>query len=190
MTILTFHPTRTHADATLSFFGYDPYIEAFWLPAVGPTATWLINSLCLRALITSDTFSLSASELSTCVGTGMREGHSSPVHKQLTRLCQVGIFQEINASEYLVPRTIAPFTSYHARKLTDSQRNEHDQWMNRLNVSPLDTQRRRAQYLLTRLETIGLSESTIHSTLHGTGLHPSIIGEVIAGHTSRQNSAA
>ncbi|HMS24146.1 MAG TPA: hypothetical protein PKB15_00410 [Acidimicrobiia bacterium] len=190
MTILTFHPTRTHADATSSFFGYDPYIEVFWLPAVGPTATWLINSLCLRALIAPDTFSLAASELSACAGTGMREGHSSPVHKQLTRLCQVGIFHEINDDEYLVPQSIDPFTSYRARKLTDPQRSVHDQWMQRLHVSPLETQRRRAQYLLTRLETIGLSESTIHSTLHGTGLHPSIIGEAIAGHTSRQNSAA
>ncbi len=195
MNTLVFHPTDVAADATHSFFAHDPYIETFWLPLLGPTATWLMNDLCLRALIQQDSFSLQLNEISLRIGIGSREGSSSPVMKQLSRLCQAHVLYRHGENEYLVPRTIEPPRTEMFYKLKEHKRLHHKLWMTRLLDSPAETQRRRIRALVTRLEMMGFNAPIISTTLLATGLHPSIIGEAIAQFaltlpTSHKNTAA
>lgn len=186
MNTLTFHPSDVAVDATSSFFAYDPYIETFWLPVLGPTATWLMNELCFQALTSSGSFTIPTHEMSLRVGTGSREGTSSPVVKQLSRLCQAHVVYRYSQSEYLVPRTIEPVKKPLILKLSDEQLARHEKWMDRLQTSPAETQKKRVRALVTRLEMMGSSEATISTALLSTGLHPSIIGQAIAPYT--QNS--
>lgn len=189
MSEITIHPTFTQSDSTYSFFAYDPYIETFWLPALGPTASLLINELSLRALISKDTQIISTRGLSQKIGVGARAGRSSPINKQLTRLVNAGIVQHIAENEYMVPRSIKPLSKYMLGRLNSDLVLEHDSWICRLSISPLSTQRRRAKALTSRLEIMGLNQSTIREILSSSGLHPSVIGELIRSNISPHLSA-
>lgn len=189
MSIITFHPTQTKSDAVHSFFAYDPYIEAFLLPLLGPTATLLLNNLTIQSISENQSFQIDGSELSNRVGTGNRTGQCAPVFKQLSRLTKSGLIFEQGENEYLIPKTINPLPEYLVQRLSAKQRAEHDQWINRLSISPLSTQRRRLKLLISRLEIMGTSQQRVNKALLSSGLHPSIISEAIAA-TSQKNSAA
>lgn len=189
MSEITIHPTYTQSDSTYSFFAHDPYIETFWLPALGPTAALLINELSLRALISKNTQVINTRWLSERIGIGARDGRSSPIHKQLTRLVGTGLIQNLAENEYMVPRTIKPLSKYMLRRFNDDLALEHETWMVRLSISPLSTQRRRAKSLISRLEIMGLDHSKIQEILLACGLHPSVIGESVQSTISPHLSA-
>jgi len=186
---LIFYPTSVKVDATNSFFAYDPYIEAFWLKILGPTATLLTNHLTINSMINTGAFKSELGTLSAQMGTGMRSGNQSPVAKQLKRLVQNEIIFQISENEFLVPKSLRAMNQIQIAKLSEKQRSEHEQWISRLNVSPLSTQRKRMKSLLSRLDLVGMDTKSIQNAISSCGLHPSIIGEAIA-YTSLQMGAA
>lgn len=179
MSEITVHPTFIQCDSTFSFFAFDPYIERFWLRALGPTATLLLNELTIRALISTSTQQLPVIELSRTLGIGARIGKSSPIYKQLNRLTNIGMLIANDKGEYLVPRTIKPLPDYILNKLDNEVKVDHAGWMDRLAISPLSTQRKRIRYLLNLLDSMGVSRAIQNDILGTCGLHPSIIGEFV-----------
>jgi len=186
---LIFYPTNVKVDATNSFFAYDPYIETFWLKVLGPTATLLTNYLTMNSMTNKGAFKAELSDLSFELGTGARSGKQSPVSKQLKRLVQNEIIFQISDNEFLVPKCISPMSGMQLSKLDIRNRNCHEVWIHRLNISPLSTQRKRMKSLLCRLDLIGVERQAIENAISSCGLHPSIIGEAIT-YTSLQMGAA
>jgi len=186
---IIFYPTNVKVDATNSFFAYDPYVETFWLKVLGPTATLLTNYLSMNSITNRNAFKADLSELSFELGTGVRSGKQSPVSKQLKRLVQNEIIFQISENEFLVPKCISPMKVMQLSKLDNQNRIRHEVWMQRLNISPLSTQRKRMKSLLCRLDLTGADKQSVANAISSCGLHPSIIGEAIA-HTSLQMGAA
>lgn len=189
MTELTFYPSTTASDAVLTFFGHDPYIETFWLRCLGPTATLLASELSFRALYEQERFVFDAAELSQCMGTGARDGHSAPILKQLIRLSRLHILEQVDEYSFSVPTTLPMLPAMLLAKLGSSHLSWHHEWIYRLVDEPVITQRRRALGLQSRLEAMGMSAQRIQSALYASGLHPSIIGEIVSRNISQDSSA-
>ncbi len=177
---LIFYPTKIKVDATNSFFAYDPYIETFWLKILGPTATLLTNYLVLRSMTSKNEYRMALSNLSFQLGTGLRSGKQSPVFKQLRRLCENELLYQISENEFLVPKSIKPLSQHQLRRFEGQLRVEHDDWIQKINISPLSTQKKRIRALLARLDLLGAQQQEFNNAISSCGLHPSIIGEVIA----------
>lgn len=179
MSIISFQPCSHKFDAVSSFFAYDPYIERFWQPILGPTATGLLNVLCLEALNNRDSFNISILELSRRTGTGARSGSSSPVMKQLTRLANMGLLAQSSENEYEISPQVPVLSPRCLSRLNPNEFQHHDLWLTRLFGDPLTTQKNKVNHLVMTMTMMGHSGQSISSSIENSGLHPSIIGKFV-----------
>jgi hypothetical protein len=180
MKTLTFLGTDSRLDATTSFFAYDPYVETFWRPILGPTATCVLNEVSLAVLAATEPVHISLQELSQRVGTGLREGGASPVVKQLARLEKKSLIRKISDTVYKVPLSFPLAPDSWLRQTGMYHEQLHHDWLDRLVSSPLTTQRQRSFALIHRMQTMGYLDDAIIGALSRSGLHPSVIGEAFA----------
>lgn len=178
MTTVTFISIQPNTNSTTSFLANDPYIDTFWLPLLGPTATLLLNSLMSRALYEHDQFDIELNKLSMSIGVGNREGSASPIAKNLKRLSDFGLLSKHN-EKYYVPTSIDTIEENHLRKLNSALQLEHKKWLVHLNADPVSTQRQKARFVYSSLMLKSASTIKIRTALSRSGLHPSIIGETI-----------
>ncbi len=84
ITSISFRLDRSDT-ATLGWDLNHPYIETFWLPAIGPTSTLLLRFLGRH--VTADNYnSFDPAEIATCLGISTSTGRNSPVTKTIKRL--------------------------------------------------------------------------------------------------------
>ena len=179
MSLLKFIRESHNCQATTSFLSYDPYIERFWQPILGPTATGLINLLMLESY-TSKEFTFNDETLSARIGTGSRTGSSSPLRKQLNRLSQHKIISCFNDQCFGITPSIPQLPHRLLRRLEHYNSIEHDEWMTRLQDNPLRTQMNKAHHLVMVMTMMGYPNTSIALALECSGLHPSIIGKILA----------
>jgi hypothetical protein len=180
MSIITFVPQPQEVDSTLSFFAHDPYIERFWQPFIGPSATVLLNILSTQPHMGHEPFSFTREELSLRIGTGNRSGNSSPVVKQLNRLHQFKLIEQVQPELFSVHSHIGLLSPHLITRLSTHDRIFHEMWIQQLVEHPGRTQKRRAHHLVTTLAMMGYHDSVIEGAIERSGLHPSVIGEIIA----------
>ena len=178
MTSIIFIPIQPVNNSTSSFLANDPYINTFWLPILGPTATLLLNSLLTRALCETEPWEQEVNDLSKSIGVGNREGNSSPIVKNLKRLCYFGLISKYQ-DKYYVPTNIPNIEQNNLRKLNISLQSEHSLWINNLNSDPMTTQRQKALFICANFKLKSTKTNKIFTALSRSGLHPSIIGETI-----------
>lgn len=73
------------SDSLVERLGHDPrseYVEMYWLPVIGPSATWLYRRLGAW-VATDDSLSIDIDDLARSIGIG---GKASPVKRTLDRL--------------------------------------------------------------------------------------------------------
>ena len=188
MTLLAFIPISPNNNSTISFLANDPYIDTFWLPFLGPTATLLLHHLMTKALCETQEFEIIASELSSHIGVGNRDGTSSPMMKNLKRLCNFGLISNYNEKFY-IPTNIEILPLSQLRKHDVAIQGQHQDWIEKLKGNPLNTQRQKARFLFISLQIKSVNSSKIHTALSRSGLHPSIIGETIKQLTEKSTAA-
>ncbi len=177
--LISFTVQPHRLDTTTSFYAYDPYIERFWQPFLGPSATGLLNIASMEAH-TASQFRYSLQELSRRIGTGLRSGQSSPVAKQLSRLCQFQLMTKISNDHYVVQSHIPALNDGYVRKLHSREAHYHESWIARLTSRPSATQQRKAGHLVMSMTMMGYDITTIRAAISRSGLHPSIIGKTLA----------
>ncbi len=81
-------------DPVIDRFGHDvdsAYVESYWLPILGPSATWIARQL-VRRLYTQGSFiEVRLEELSTSIGLGHGTARNAPIVRTLTRLVEFGM---------------------------------------------------------------------------------------------------
>lgn len=84
------------------------YVEQFWLPVIGPTATVLVRLLdrTLREVETAGHFTIPNTVLGPVVGIGTRGGRNSPLLRSLARLVQFDVLEQDAPERWLVPTTL------------------------------------------------------------------------------------
>lgn len=102
--------------------GFGPrsmYVEACWLPVLGPTATWVYRRLGSWVAANEDGTVIDLTDLSVSLGLGEGLGRTGLLGRSLTRLHQFGAI-ELGREHMAVRRALAPLSEHRARSLSYS----------------------------------------------------------------------
>lgn len=114
----------------------NPYVELFWLPTIGPSATWLYRRMCLRLIGEPDGYTMEPEEFGHLVGLHGAGGANSAVRKTFTRLAQFNITKEQGWT--LEVRTVLPIlTDKQVAHLPEQLRSAHPAWHGAVGSRPL-----------------------------------------------------
>jgi hypothetical protein len=122
---------RPWPDPVLDNLGHDPrspYVERYWLPILGPSATWLIRRLAGSLDERPDGFALDPGEWAVELGIGMRGGKHSPFWRSIDRACRFGAARR-HGEVLAVRRRLAPLSSHQIERLPSALRQQHDAWI-------------------------------------------------------------
>lgn len=110
----------------------DPYVEMFWLPVLGPTATWLARRLASGLLHNPMGYTCDMSELAQSLGVSYTQGRHNPFTRALHRCSMFGVSQCVSLEPmYTVSvRTVLPqLPLRHLARLPQQLRIAHDDWV-------------------------------------------------------------
>ncbi len=120
----------TWDDPVLDNLGHDPrshYVETYWLPMLGPSATWLARRLVSGLELEPEGFDLDPTEIALALGIGGRGGAHSPFWRSLERCRRFGVLRR-SGPHVSVRRRLPPLTGHQIAKLPGDLRPRHDAW--------------------------------------------------------------
>ena len=127
-------------DPVIDAVGFDPrspYVEVFWLPVIGPSATWAARAMVRTLGRSPNGVRVPVGPFAAQLGLGGGVGRHSPVIRTFGRLVTFGL-AEIVGDQYAVRRTFPPLARRHVLRLpphlaalhpetmTSSQADEHN----------------------------------------------------------------
>lgn len=124
---------RAWTDTVVEELGHEPrseYVELFWLPLLGPTATWLYRRLGAWATAEPDGFSVDVQELGSSVGLGHSLGRRSALGRSLDRLVYTGAARR-RPGALEVRRALAPLNRSQLAKLHPSLQAMHEAYLDK-----------------------------------------------------------
>jgi hypothetical protein len=180
-------------DAVIDTLGHDPrsrYVEAFWLPTLGPTCVLLLRHLADRFDLEPDGFMLDTATTSGLLGLGVRESNNAPLKRALLRLVNFEFANHPDAETFLVRRNLPPVPTRHIRRLPTSVRATYDNWI-ALEQSrpPHEGIRRRARARAFMLFEQGAERDVIERWLTHTGYPPRISRDAVVWAWQRHRDA-
>ena len=122
-------------DALVDAQGFavnDPYVEMFWLPILGPTATWLLRRLAAGLEHDPNGYSVDMEDLARGIGVAYSTGRHNPFARALHRCVMFGVAQQL---AILPERTFAVRTHIpvlpqrHLSRLPEALRVAHHDWL-------------------------------------------------------------
>ena len=144
---------RRWADPIVDSVGHDArgwYVEAFWLPVVGPTSIALLRRLVDGLDRHEGGFDVDYVDLATSLGLGERPpSNNAPLTRALRRLHSFRFVALDEDSGTIDVRTrVPPVHSKHTRRLPDVVRAAHHEWAEAQLARPVDeVQQARARRL-------------------------------------------
>lgn len=115
-------------DPLVEQFGHAPrsaYVEAYWLPLIGPASTWAMRRLTAWLDGAPSGYQVSIAELGRELGLGAGVGRNSPVVRTLARLVSFGLAAPLGDA-LAVRRMLAPLTCRQVRSLPEPLAIQHD----------------------------------------------------------------
>ena len=109
----------------------DPYVEMFWLPVLGPTATWLLRRLATGLEHEPKGYIIDMNELARCIGVACTEGRHNPFTRAMQRCIMFGVSHQIPSAlnNAIAVRTVLPHISQrHLIRLPEQLQNLHQDW--------------------------------------------------------------
>lgn len=110
-----------------------PYVEMFWLPVLGPTATWLLRRLAGGLAVQQEGFEVDGGDLARALGVSHAGGRSSPFGRAMQRCTMFGVAHYVSlepAVVYAVRRRVPAIARRHLDRLPESLTGVHEQWIN------------------------------------------------------------
>jgi hypothetical protein len=188
------HICRWH-DPILDAGGHDVrgwYVEAFWLPMLGPTAIALLRRCADGLDHQPDGFDIAYVELAESLGLGPRPpSNNAPLSRALRRLVSFG-FMTLDDDGTVHARThLAPVHSKHARRLPTVVRAAHHEWAEAQLTRPVDEiKRARARRLALCLIEQGDDPDCAERALAKLGFATLVAREAVSWARDRHLSAA
>ena len=123
-------------DPIVETAGYeidDPYVEMFWLPILGPTATWLARRLVsgLHHCTDNNGYTCDMVDIARALGVSYTHGRHNPFARALHRCVMFGVSQNIAIEPVhtVAVRLKLPRIPYrHLARLPHQLRIAHDDW--------------------------------------------------------------
>jgi hypothetical protein len=146
-------------DEIVDLVGVDPrstYVERFWLPVLGPSATLLLRRTADGLEASPEGYELDLRETSRALGLGGSAGHRSALRRAIIRCARFDLVRPLGTGTLMARRRIAPLPHRHLSKLPGSLQNDHRSWELGRRARAVDAGARRARLLA--LELVGLGE--------------------------------
>lgn len=122
---------RPWPDPVLDNLGHDarsPYVERYWLPILGPSATLLVRRLAAALEESPDGFELDPAAWAVELGIGMRGGRHSPFWRSIDRTCRFGATRR-HGEVLAVRRRLPPLNRHQVDRLPATLQAGHEQWL-------------------------------------------------------------
>lgn len=128
-------PERIHvirwSDPIVEARGFDPrsrYVETFWLPVLGPSATLLLRRLAAELEVAPNGVDLDTDVLARGLGLGLASGRRAPFRRALDRCVRFGAARTLGAGTLSVRRRLAPVPRRHIAALPTALQDLHRTW--------------------------------------------------------------
>jgi len=196
-------------DPYLDATGFDPrsgYVETYWLPTLGPTATWILRRIACQFEHEPAGFSFDAAEwaqwLGVKLGAGAGIGGRSSFARALNRCVQFGAARlPLGTSQSSGPlglpsalevrRRLPPLSATQVNRLPEDLRESHRRAVERGEVRPVvEIMRRQARSIALGLIRLGEDPSRIERQLVQRRFHPSIAHDAAEWASSRSPSSS
>ena len=125
-------------DPLVDSAGFDPrsaYVERFWLPVLGPTATWLLRRIADRLTTDPDGFELSLEDTARALGLGGVGGRYSPFNRAFDRCLNYRALRHASPGVLAVRRRLGPVPAHLVRRFPAALADEHRRWPTRADGS-------------------------------------------------------
>lgn len=112
----------------------DPYVETFWLPVLGPTASWLLRRLASGLDLEPQGYRVHLPDLARAIGVSSSGGRHSPFSRALHRCTMFGVVQQVAIEPVpvlAVRRRLPRIARRHVDRLPDHLRDIHPEWQSR-----------------------------------------------------------
>lgn len=122
-------------DALVDSSGFavnDPYVEMFWLPILGPTATWLVRRLAAGLEHQPDGYTVDMQDLARGIGVAYTTGRHNPFARALHRCVMFGVAQQLAVlpqRTFSVRTHIPALSQRHIARLPEALRIAHHDWL-------------------------------------------------------------
>lgn len=164
-------------DPIVDEHGVDPrssYVEDVWLGILGPSTVWLLRKVAAGLDAQPEGFPLDLAETAATLGLGGL-GRNGAFMRSIGRACQFGLARPMDGTTLAVRRHLPPATQGHLRRLPESVRLRHDEWMQRPSdaVDPKPAER-----IASELVLAGQSMAEIERVLRSLQFHPAVAHRV------------
>lgn len=179
-------------DHTLDRIGHhvrSPYVERFWLPVLGPSATWILRNLAEGLDRRPDGYRVDLATVARSVGLGGTPARNSPFLRGLERITRFGLARYRAVDELEVRRHVPPLSAQLERRLPAGLRSEHRERASTgarfpgvasRPVTPTAAEvRRRAIHLAQSLLELGEAPAEVEVQLHRWRFHPALAHEAV-----------
>lgn len=168
-------------DPSVEQFGIDPrsiYAETFWLPVLGPSATWLLRRIAYHLDTDTAGFELDLEETALGIGLGGIESRHASLRRALGRCVRFAIARERGGDAVEVRRWLAPIPLRQLARLPASLQELHRSWVFDAQASTtLTSLRHRTRLLALDLVALGDDLQRVERKLLGWGIHPALCFE-------------
>ncbi len=179
-------------DGLVDQVGIDPrsaYVEQFWLPVLGPSATWLLRRLAGGLESSPEGFDLDLGETAHALGLGGSHGRHSALRRTIGRCVRFDVARYRTETSLAVRRLVAPLPRHHLLRLSSTLQEQHRSWEpGRRQVPAFDAATRRARLLALDLTELGESSERIERHLARWGAHPTLAYEAASWARSRHRA--
>jgi hypothetical protein len=134
---------RPWPDQVIDALGYDVhsrYVELFWLPTLGPTATWLLRRLVAGLEVYAEGYELDLAETATALGLTHAASKSCPFTRAFQRCVMFGVAHQMHDG-IAVRRRVPPLAARQIDRLPAHLHAAHDGWRTRPRNAELDLAR-------------------------------------------------
>jgi hypothetical protein len=121
------------SDATVESLGFgarSDYVEWFWLPVLGPSATWLLRRIDFGFEDYPDGYVLDSQATSRALGVAAREHAGAIFGRAVSRLQMFGVAQS-GRGALAVRRVLPPVSQRHLDRMPPHLREAHEGWLRR-----------------------------------------------------------
>ncbi len=173
---LTVVPLRDPAVEEIGYHPRSEYVELFWLPVIGPSATLLLRRLADGMDAGGGRFEVAPAELAASLGLG--SGSGAGLARAVGRCVRFGLARPAGGAALAVRRLVAPLPRRQLMRLPLSLQARHRAWeAGRQGTPPADAWRRRARLLALDLAQLGEERQAIERHLARWGIHPALAAD-------------
>ena len=116
-------------DTACDLYGHDPrsvYVEQFWLSILGPSTTWFLR-ICANRLDDCSELEADIGDIARTIGIGY--GGGSAMERTIMRACHFHAARPAEVGGLEVRRRLPPLDYHQVRRLPESLRRRHDEYM-------------------------------------------------------------